>query len=278
MRRPGVARATNFPAGRPLTGMRVHVINLERSVERRATLGQRLAAIGVDYELRVAVDGRIGYAAFDSCDLREYRLNTGRTPSDGEVGCYASHLCLWQTCATSGAPLVVMEDDAAPLANFAAALGTVRRFIGRYGFIRLEFDGPGRPARTRLVETAGAFEVHYFSKYPYGAMCYALRPDVARAFIAASRTLRAPVDQFIKRCWEHGQPLYGLLPYSVSAGPHTVETTILARTKESLPARLRAQRVLHKLSGGVHRALFNQRRLETPSTPTVDEGAARREP
>jgi glycosyl transferase family 25 len=239
--------------------MRVHVINLAQSADRRIAIEQRLGALGVDYALCVAVEGRTGYSAFDACDFDQYRLNTGRAPSEGEVGCYASHLLLWQACAAAGEPFVVMEDDAEPLPNFAAAVTAARGLIERYGFVRFEYDGPTRPARTRKVAAAGSFTLHYFVKYPYGAMCYALSPAVARALIAASRQLRAPVDQFIKRCWEHGQPLYGLLPYSVREGPHAARSTIRARNKEPLPAAIRAKRLLHKVGTSVQRAAFNQR-------------------
>jgi glycosyl transferase family 25 len=239
--------------------VRIHVINLAQSPERRTAIEQCLTALGLDYSICPAVEGRTGYAAFEACDLRQYRLNTGRAPSDGEVGCYASHLLLWQACAVSGDPCVVMEDDAEPLPCFAAAVDAAIRLIERYGFIRFEYDGPSRPARTRAVEAAGAFELHYFVKYPYGAMCYALSPAVARAFTAASRQLRAPVDQFIKRCWEHRQPLYGLLPYSVREGPHAAVSTIRARVKEPLRPALRARRLLHKVGTHIHRAAFNQR-------------------
>lgn len=243
--------------GSPFEHMRVHVINLESSVARRVALEQRLASMGIDFEISRAVAGRIGYEAFASCDLRRYALNTGRAPSDGEVGCYASHLHLWQHCAATGTPLVIMEDDAEPLPSFAAALDAARAIIDRYGFVRFEYEGPVRHARTRPIETIEGFTTHYFIKYPYGAMCYALSPPVARAFGAASRELRAPVDQFIKRCWEHRQPLYGLLPYSVREGPHAADSTIRSRTKQVLPPGQRAQRALHKVGAGFRRAAFN---------------------
>jgi GR25 family glycosyltransferase involved in LPS biosynthesis len=166
-----------------------------------------------------------------------------------------------------------MEDDASPLPTFAAALDAARRLIGRYGFLRLEYDGPGRPARTTPVEPAGTFTVHYFTRYPYGAMCYAVSPSAARAFVAASRVLRAPVDQFIKRCWEHQQPLYGLLPYAVSEGPLAVDSTIRARTQAALSPGLRARRAIHKLDTVCQRAMFNWRHARA-SGPKVRPAAA----
>jgi glycosyl transferase family 25 len=241
--------------------MRVHVINLRESAARRLAVERRLHLLGVEFEIERAVAGRAGYDYFEDCDLWHYWLDTGRSPSDGEIGCYASHLLLWQRCVASGEPLVVMEDDAAPLATFGAALETARRLIGRYGFLRLEYDGPGRPARTRRVEAAGEFSVHYFLKYPYGAMCYALTPPVARAFLAASRVVRAPVDLFVKQCWIHGQPLFGLLPYSVREASEATASTILGRDKElSRPVR-RVRRLVHKLQTSFKRAAFNQTQI-----------------
>lgn len=245
--------------------MRVHVINLRESAARRIAIERQLHALGVDFEIERAIEGRAGYEYFEDCDLWQYWLNSGRSPSDGEIGCYASHLRLWQLCVASGEPLVVMEDDAAPLAPFAAVLETAGRLIGRYGFLRLEYDGPGQPARTRRVEATGELSVHYFVKYPYGAMCYALTPPVARAFLATSRVLRAPVDQFIKQCWVHRQPLFGLLPYSVREGSAAAASTILGRDKElSRPAQ-RVRRLIHKVQTSIRRAAFNHTRTPGPS-------------
>ena len=116
--------------------MRIHVINLETSVGRRTAIEHRLGALGIDFTIAPAVKGRAGYELFERCDTWQYWLNTGRSPSDGEIGCYASHLQLWQHCAAAGEPLVVMEDDAEPLPTLAAALEVARRVIDRYGFLR----------------------------------------------------------------------------------------------------------------------------------------------
>ena len=164
-----------------------------------------------------------------------------------------------QATARSAATRATCFCGSEPLPPFAAALEAAQGLIGRYGYLRFQDDGPGHPARTRAVETVGAFAAHYFVKCPYGALCYALSPSVARAFLEMSRVLRAPVDQFIRRCWVHRQPLYGLLPYSVRGGPYVADSTIGARTKEPLPAGLRARRALHKVGTGFQRAVFNRR-------------------
>ena len=98
-----------------------------------------------------------------------------------------------------------------------------------------------------------------------------MTPRVASAFIAHSRIVRAPVDQFIKRCWEHGQPLYGVLPYSVKEGPDAIASTIPHRDKQLASSVRRAQRSMHKLRAWAQRAAFNQRWTQPPFRQTSTE-------
>jgi len=57
-------------------------------------------------------------------------------------------------------------------------------------------------------------------------MCYAIAPHVAGSFIQGSRVMTGPVDLFIKRFWEHKQPLFFLFPPAVDgSGLHRAKTT-----------------------------------------------------
>ena len=43
------------------------------------------------------------------------RLSIKDMSHENQVGCYLSHRALWQVCATTGKPIVVVEDDARPV-------------------------------------------------------------------------------------------------------------------------------------------------------------------
>jgi GR25 family glycosyltransferase involved in LPS biosynthesis len=155
--------------------------------------------------------------------------------------------------------MLVLEDDAELLPNFGLALAATKRLIARFGFMRLQTYGAARHVRTTPVETHGKFTVMHCPSFPFGAMAYALSPRVAEAFVAHSATLKAPVDAFIKKFWNHGQPLFALVPGSVHGGPLSSISTIQLREKQKLLPQLRLQRFFAKSTDVVRRARFNRR-------------------
>lgn len=89
--------------------MKVLVINLRRSKERRAHIAEQMRHISMDFEFVEAVDG----AALSFEDLS--RLTEGRATSSlkpSEVGCALSHVEACRRIANSGGPGgLILEDD-----------------------------------------------------------------------------------------------------------------------------------------------------------------------
>ena len=172
--------------------MRTFVINLRESLDRRAHIAAQLDPLGVSYEVFEAVEGPHGIEFFAGYDERRYIANTGRVASPTEAACFASHASLWTRCAASGAPIVVLEDDAALSPSFPEALRVAEKLIRQYGFIRLqEHEGPSRSQHVRSipVERHGSLTLSYCTRLPFGAMAYALSPEVAARFRAKSAIL-----------------------------------------------------------------------------------------
>ena len=70
--------------------MKVFVLNLERAVERHASMLAQVAAHALDAEILTAVEGvRIDRATLPA--------GTRASLSAGELGCYLSHLKAWET-------------------------------------------------------------------------------------------------------------------------------------------------------------------------------------
>ena len=237
--------------------MQISVINLDESVERLASISAQFERLGLAFTRFEAVRAGQGADFFGRYDETQYLANTGRTATAGEVACFASHGHLWRRCAELEEPMVILEDDARLSPLFPVALAVVASLLDAHGFIRLQEHGPARHVRTTRVATASPFEVHYYSRYPFGAMAYAISPRVARRFIDRSRVLTGPVDVFIKKYWEHGQPLFGLTPSPVENGELSSASTIERRDKAPPSTRLRVRRWRNKLEGLVARARFN---------------------
>jgi len=219
----------------------------------------------VEYCFFDAIRGDRGYECFEGYDHRQTLINMGREASAGEIGCYASHRSLWKRCVSDNEPIVIMEDDAKIQAGFLPSLRKVERLIPGYGFIRLQSEGPNRQVRAVPVEMVGQSVLYYYQAFPYGAMCYAIAPEVAASFIDKSHVFTGPVDLFIKRFWDHGQPLFALSPHSVEGGVLRKLSTINGRVKERRGISFAVLRALNKVKGRISRERFNveyRRRIE----------------
>jgi glycosyl transferase family 25 len=237
--------------------MRVHVINLEASVDRRHYLCAQLDRLGIDYEIFKAIEPPQATEWFQRYDELRYLRNTGRKASPGEIACFGSHAALWKKAVETGQPLVVLEDDVEILPTFPSALAEAARLIDTYGFLRLADNGPSRRVRMTPMEAAGAFSVVWYTRYAFGSHGYAIDPETAAAFLAHSAIVAGPPDLFIKRFWEHGRPLYGLLPAPV--GFNRFGTAPVIETRKTVKPRtsIRVARLMTKLSGALARARFN---------------------
>ena len=158
----------------------------------------------------------------------------------------------------------MLEDDFELAPNFAAALDTVEELTRRYGFVRLE--SLYRPPRRRSLRPKvpvhrvcerGGLTLYYVADVPTSLVAYAVSPRAAAALFHASGSIRAPVDRFVQRVWQHGVPVFGIEPPLAAAGIHAASSTIGERTRSRNPLLL-ALRGLDSLIGGVRRRRFNR--------------------
>lgn len=240
-----------------MTSPKVLVISLRKSFARRAHASEQLSALRTDYDF---VDGVVGadYADhFEAVSDRRFLLNTGRIPTLGELGCYASHRKAWRRCIEMRRPVIVLEDDFLLNSHFPRALKIVARFIDRYGFLRLEGE---RRADKEIEEPIGAYQVWRYRSAPQGAMAYAISAATAASLYGHSKIAEAPVDVFIKTFWRHGVPLFGLTPYCVGESPVSLPSTIGERHSAAKTFTQNVQRSVHKLRAAAERRAFEKRR------------------
>lgn len=235
--------------------LKIVVISLATATARRSQVGTRLNELGCEFEFFDALNGAAGTGSFHSIDTRKHVLNTGRLPTQGEVGCYASHLGVWQDCVDSNEPVCVLEDDCYLEDFFPAALATASRLCGQYGFIRLQTESRGKK---RLLREADDFQLCRYTKMPHSTLAYVIAPGVAKSFIARSTVMDCPVDVFIKRFWEHGNALYGLTPYSARESSLANDTSIRSRKRLGKDPITRIARVVTKADWYLRRTAFNR--------------------
>jgi len=242
--------------------MKLLMISMQESVERRATARQAFAAEGLTIEFLDGINGSKATAPlFESYDEKHYLLSSGRPPSAGEQGCYASHVEAWKQCVQLNEPIVILEDDAKPETGLASLLPALPTLTEQFGFIRLE-PLEGRPHT--LVKTIEHHQLVYCRKFPHCLTGYAISPAVAKVFIEKSRALTAPADKFVKEFWIHGQPLYCIIPAVIDKGSHALNSNISGRDKFAKPPLLAVRRSLYKAGSAIRRALFNLKHTPKP--------------
>jgi len=237
--------------------MRVYVINRRKDADRRASAKEKLDAAGIRFEFFDALSGEIAVERrlFKSYDDREFLINTGRAITAGEIGCFASHRDLWVHSVELNESIMIMEDDFDLLGNFPDALRSAEEVINQVGFLRLQTDSSS--ARKRPITACNEFMVSRYTKAPQSTMCYCISPHVAGEFLDRTRILGAPVDLFIKKYWEHGQPLFALTPFAVAPSVLSVASTIRRRYGNKKPFAISTRRLLRKASWYRLRWAFN---------------------
>lgn len=89
--------------------MKIFVINLARSSERRVSIEQQLSLLQLDYEIVEAVDG--SQLNYDEIVKHTKTLNYAVT--SGEIGCALSHIKIYRKIVSNNIPFaLILEDDA----------------------------------------------------------------------------------------------------------------------------------------------------------------------
>ena len=232
--------------------MKIFVISLPDAEARRERAARQLEELGLAFEFFDAMRGdqvmADGY--FDRCDEEEWLLNTGHPMSPGEVGCFASHRSMWQKCVDLDEPIMIMEDDFQLLPGFAGAVQQVADNIQEFGFIRLQTE---TRARKQRVASRGDYTLWRYTKVPHSCMGNSITPKVAQSLVEQTRVVYEPVDVFIKKFWVHGQPIFGLTPYTVTESTLSQQTCILHREKVRKGIARSTKRFLRKCGWEVKR-------------------------
>lgn len=238
----------------------IHVISLAEADQRREHVRAQLDRLGCAFSFFDAADGSAGRLLFEAVNTRKHLINTGRLPTTGEIGCYASHLGLWQRCVTDNEPICILEDDCHLEDFFPAALTIASRLVAQYGFIRLQTE---TRAQKRPVRKVDDFQLYRYTKMAHSTLAYVIGPDVAKSFIEHSTVMNCPVDVFIKQFWEHGNALYGLAPYAALESQLACQTSIGDRRRPQKDLITRLNRVMAKTRSFLCRTAFNRRFART---------------
>jgi glycosyl transferase family 25 len=126
--------------------MRVYVINLARSLDRRAHIIAELKKTGLDYQIITAVDGR----NLDLSDptIVDPSLATKTVSMAGAAGCALSHLSAYKKIIADGLDAaLVLEDDVILPADLGSLADAVADQLVGAEVVLLNYSTPYPPCR-----------------------------------------------------------------------------------------------------------------------------------
>lgn len=227
-----------------MTNQRIYIISLLRSQERRDLVSEEMAQKNIHFTFFDAVDGSQGLPALaqDYDYLKRLWLTSGKMPSQGEIGCYASHYLLWLKCIELNSPIIVCEDDIKLDDRARQIIDIALEKADEYGFLRLEAMETGAEHMCVYQDKRAAINL---MKDNYGGLrAYAISPSAAARLIKHRWSL--PVDCFVGVNYIHGQYSYQMTPNLViSHGEH--ESTIQIKDNQKTPLHRKLSRESYSL-------------------------------
>lgn len=209
--------------------MKIFIINLERSTDRRTKIDADLQPLALDYSFFNAVDGSVENFHFSERYNAKKRLfMRGRELQRGQIANFASHISLWEKCVELDTPVVVLEDDAVINDNFAEAIPLAAKEIEEFGCIRFFGNNLNKHEVVRALDDNYRIALSVF-----GTTCsnsYALHPWAAKQLLAHCNEIQHSIDVYMNHSHTHGVSCFVMLPMPVGHDT-TQPTTISNRIK-----------------------------------------------
>jgi glycosyl transferase, family 25 len=190
---------------------KVFVINLDRSPDRWRFMREQADILDVDIERVPAVDG----VAVPETMRWEFLSSTGAIHSKlskGEVGCYASHLVVYQRIIDAGMPhALVLEDDSVLPDDIMQIAGeAVARCPGNWDIIHLSSVLKKRKVVPIAALGQGRHIVRH-TRLPVNTWGYLVSRAGAQKLRKPGLRVR-PIDMEFRYAWVRDLEIYGVSP------------------------------------------------------------------
>lgn len=182
----------------------IYLINLDRSPER-------LAAFDAGLKKHALAFTRIQGIVFTQltkkrqeevyADLKFPAIKHALTAP--EIGCYLSHYEVWKVIAKGNAPIaIVFEDDARIADNFLSVLQHVETTKPDWDILRLYSHSRKTPLQSeKFIENHMMLTVENTTM---STVAYIITKEAAQHLSEIALPVNLPVDAFLKRWWMHG--------------------------------------------------------------------------
>lgn len=199
----------------------VWLINLPRATGRRAAMEERMARLGLPYQLFPGIDGKAeAERLLRNVDVPAFERNMGRKILMGGIGCYHSHLAVWEAFLATDAPVaLVLEDDILFHDDFLDAVRTGLAGVAHWDMLKLNCIRAKLPVRQGRL---GAYDLNAYVGPATGTGAYLITRATAAKLLSAMRHVTRATDHEINRFFLHDFRLFGLEPFPSHPEPGNV--------------------------------------------------------
>jgi glycosyl transferase family 25 len=214
----------------------VRVINMDGATARMAKAEAALAAQEIAFERFPAVVGA-KLSADERAAVYDEAANRTRFRHrliGPELGCYLSHVALWRQLLASDAPgMVILEDDFAAAPHLAASLAALAADGGDWDMVKLYTRRPeARTLSTRPLIEGVALADPY--QIPNTTLGYVIRRAAAGRLLERLVPFSRPIDEDLKRFWEHGCAIRILVPPPLSFGEEASDAASIGKARRDV--------------------------------------------
>lgn len=226
--------------------LNIYIINLEKSKDRKATMIKNILNIP---RFNIYIDGslkinrkeeiNLNFYFFKATSAREIqtreiniknynpailRFIRGKELSFSERACFHSHYRLWEECAKSSNPFIILEDDVIFEKEFCNILNIYK---SNFEYVRLMylFHRNVKKINEKFYISFGTIS---------GTQGYYITPNGARKFLKHAKNYLHCVDNYMDMFFIHGVLNIIYKPFMIQSGEVSLNSTIQNQNKEKI--------------------------------------------
>lgn len=205
-------------------------INLDRDVDRRQHLERQLERLGLSaHRIRGVLWSELTpqeQSKFYSSEVNQRKFY--RPLSDGEKGCYVSHLyAARHAIEASYDRMLILEDDVILKDGLPAVLKAIERLpVEGWDIIKLYSRQKESPRLRRPLSDLDGYELCTYKRVPSWSNAYVVSQAGARKLCKNFVPFGRPIDVDKRYWWEFDLRILGILPSVVEKAPLSKNSSI----------------------------------------------------